>query len=151
MNKQAKAETGEPDKKSLDEMRKEFNEAQRRVDALPTPTPRWICPGCKADNEKGTTNCPCGNFQIQITKRVLRCEDTMNESAIPNWLCPECGKLMNRKNFSGCSGVVLDWCREHGSWFDRNELQQIVAFIRNGGLHKARELEQLQIKEIHVK
>ncbi len=61
--------------------------------------------------------------------------------------CPECGKLMNRKNFSGCSGVVLDWCREHGSWFDRNELQQIVAFIRNGGLHKARELEQLQLKE----
>jgi len=23
--------------------------------------------------------------------------------------CPECGKLMNRKNFAGCSGVVLDW------------------------------------------
>jgi Zn-finger nucleic acid-binding protein len=61
--------------------------------------------------------------------------------------CPECGKLMNHKNFSGCSGVVLDWCRGHGSWFDRSELQQIVMFIRNGGLHKAREREQLQLKE----
>jgi Zn-finger nucleic acid-binding protein len=61
--------------------------------------------------------------------------------------CPQCGKLMNRKNFSGCSGVVLDWCREHGSWFDRNELQQIVAFIRGGGLRKARELEQLELKD----
>jgi Zn-finger nucleic acid-binding protein len=61
--------------------------------------------------------------------------------------CPECGKLMNHKNFSGCSGVVLDWCRDHGSWFDRSELQKIVAFIRDGGLRKAREREQLQLKE----
>ena len=45
------------------------------------------------------------------------------------------------------SGVVLDWYRDHGSWFDRNELQQVVAFIRSGGLHKARELEQLELKE----
>jgi Zn-finger nucleic acid-binding protein len=54
---------------------------------------------------------------------------------------------MNQKNFSGCSGVVLDWCRDHGSWFDRSELQQIVAFIRNGGLQKARKREQLELKE----
>jgi Zn-finger nucleic acid-binding protein len=61
--------------------------------------------------------------------------------------CPECGKLMNPKNFSGCSGVVLDWCRDHGSWFDKGELQQIVTFIRNGGLRKAREREQSKLKE----
>jgi Zn-finger nucleic acid-binding protein len=61
--------------------------------------------------------------------------------------CPECGKLMNHKNFSHCSGVVLDWCREHGNWFDRNELQRIVAFIRNGGLRKARERELSRLKE----
>jgi Zn-finger nucleic acid-binding protein len=60
--------------------------------------------------------------------------------------CPECGKLMNRKNFSG-SGIVLDWCRDHGSWFDRGELQRIVQFIRDGGLKKAREREQLKLKE----
>jgi Zn-finger nucleic acid-binding protein len=61
--------------------------------------------------------------------------------------CSECGKLMNPKNFSGCSGIVMDWCRNHGCWFDRNELQQIVLFIRNGGLRKAREHEQFQLKE----
>jgi len=60
--------------------------------------------------------------------------------------CPECGKLMNHKNFSG-SGVVLDWCRQHGSWFDRNELQNIVRFIREGGLRKARERQELKLKE----
>jgi Zn-finger nucleic acid-binding protein len=61
--------------------------------------------------------------------------------------CPQCGKLMNQKNFSGCSGVVLDWCRDHGSWFDRLELQQIVAFIQSGGLRKAREQEESRLKE----
>jgi len=61
--------------------------------------------------------------------------------------CPECGKLMNQKNFSGYSGVVLDWCRDHGSWFDRHELHRIVTFIRNGGLRKAREKEQAKLQE----
>jgi Zn-finger nucleic acid-binding protein len=41
----------------------------------------------------------------------------------------------------GCSGIVLDWCREHGTWLDRGELQKIITFIKNGGLRKARERE----------
>jgi len=53
---------------------------------------------------------------------------------------------MNHKNFSG-SGIVLDWCRDHGSWFDRQELQQIVRFIHEGGLRKARQREQLRLKD----
>jgi Zn-finger nucleic acid-binding protein len=61
--------------------------------------------------------------------------------------CPQCGKLMNHKNFSGCSGIVLDWCRDHGSWFDKRELQQVVTFIRNGGLKKAREREKANLQD----
>jgi Zn-finger nucleic acid-binding protein len=61
--------------------------------------------------------------------------------------CPQCGKLMNHKNFSHCSGVVLDWCRGHGSWFDREELRRIVTFIRNGGLRLAREKERAELQE----
>ena len=61
--------------------------------------------------------------------------------------CPECGKLMNRSNFASCSGVVIDWCKAHGSWFDHNELKQIVAFVRGGGLHKARAREQDRLEE----
>lgn len=60
--------------------------------------------------------------------------------------CPECKKLMNPKNFSG-SGIVLDWCRDHGSWLDRNELQKIVKFIKEGGLKKAREREEQHLKD----
>jgi len=61
--------------------------------------------------------------------------------------CPVCGKLMNRENFAGCSGVILDWCRDHGSWFDRLELQQIVGFIKNGGLRRSRDRELARLKE----
>jgi Zn-finger nucleic acid-binding protein len=66
--------------------------------------------------------------------------------------CPECEKLMNTKNFSGCSGIVLDSCREHGSWFDRGELQKIITFIKNGGLRKAREreIEDLQQRRLDL-
>ena len=60
--------------------------------------------------------------------------------------CPECGDLMNRKNFAGCSGVVVDICTRHGIWFDRQELQRIADFIKDGGLHKARANELANLK-----
>jgi Zn-finger nucleic acid-binding protein len=61
--------------------------------------------------------------------------------------CPVCKKLMNRRQFAGCSGVIVDWCNEHGVWFDRNELKQIVQFILAGGLNKARTREKLAMEE----
>lgn len=61
--------------------------------------------------------------------------------------CPECGELMHRKNFAVCSGVIIDWCKSHGTWFDYQELQQIISFIRSGGLSKARKIEMDKLKE----
>jgi Zn-finger nucleic acid-binding protein len=48
--------------------------------------------------------------------------------------CPGCGLLMNRKNFGGTSGVILDVCSLHGSFFDRGELPRVLEFARRGGL-----------------
>ncbi len=73
--------------------------------------------------------------------------------------CPSCKKLMNRMNFAGCSGIIVDWCKEHGTWLDHSELPQIIAFIREGGLRRAREREKeglraesrrLRMKEIKL-
>lgn len=61
--------------------------------------------------------------------------------------CPVCGELMLRKNFAGCSGVIIDWCKPHGYWFDRTELQKVVAFVRTGGLQKSREIERGLLRE----
>ena len=36
-------------------------------------------------------------------------------------------------NFAKRSGVVIDVCREHGVWFEADELCQVVRFIGAGG------------------
>jgi Zn-finger nucleic acid-binding protein len=54
---------------------------------------------------------------------------------------------MNRRQFAGCSGVIVDWCKPHGTWFDRDELRQIVQFILDGGLNKSREREKFKLEE----
>lgn len=61
--------------------------------------------------------------------------------------CPECLQLMNRINFAHCSGVVVDICKGHGTWFDRDELSRIVEFIHGGGLEASRAREKAEIQE----
>jgi Zn-finger nucleic acid-binding protein len=53
--------------------------------------------------------------------------------------CPTCGHRMQRKNFGRRSGVIVDWCGAHGTWLDKDELEQIGAFIAGGGLRAAGE------------
>jgi Zn-finger nucleic acid-binding protein len=60
--------------------------------------------------------------------------------------CPHCSQLMNRINFARCSGVIVDVCRGHGTWFDRDELSNIVQFIRGGGLEVSRQKEKREIE-----
>jgi Zn-finger nucleic acid-binding protein len=60
--------------------------------------------------------------------------------------CPQCGQLMNRINFARCSGVIVDVCKGHGTWFDRDELSSIVQFIRAGGLDVSRQKEKHEIE-----
>jgi Zn-finger nucleic acid-binding protein/ribosomal protein L40E len=48
--------------------------------------------------------------------------------------CPECGGVMQRKNFGRRSGVIVDWCGSHGTWLDAHEMEDIAAFVLEGGL-----------------
>lgn len=61
--------------------------------------------------------------------------------------CPICRKLMNRVNFARCSNVVVDVCRDHGTWFDKHELRRVVEFIRLGGLEVARDRQMAELEE----
>ena len=61
--------------------------------------------------------------------------------------CPECSQLMNRLNFARCSGVIVDVCKQHGTWFDRDELSRIVEFVHGGGLNASRAKEKIEIAE----
>jgi len=57
--------------------------------------------------------------------------------------CPQCHKLMNRTNYGHISGVVLDVCKDHGLWFDKDKLREVLEFIEGGGLEKSH-LRQIQ-------
>jgi hypothetical protein len=46
---------------------------------------------------------------------------------------------MQRRNFGGSSGVVVDVCRAHGVWLDHLELEHVLAWARGGGLERERE------------
>jgi Zn-finger nucleic acid-binding protein len=48
--------------------------------------------------------------------------------------CPECADVMLRKNYASRSGIIIDWCGQHGTWLDADELEEIATFIFEGGL-----------------
>jgi hypothetical protein len=47
--------------------------------------------------------------------------------------CVVCGGLMNRVNYGHSSGVIVDVCKDHGIWFDADELARVLAWLRAGG------------------
>ncbi len=49
--------------------------------------------------------------------------------------CPMCGSMMNRRNFGGGSGIIVDVCARHGTWFDPGELPRVLSFVESGGLN----------------
>lgn len=61
--------------------------------------------------------------------------------------CLVCAKVMNRQNYARISGIVVDVCREHGFWFEPDELRRVLVFIEGGGLARARDREILRSQE----
>ena len=56
---------------------------------------------------------------------------TKNQAAyVP---CPTCHNMMNPRNYAGRSGVIIDFCKLHGVWFDAGELNRILDFHAKGG------------------
>lgn len=63
------------------------------------------------------------------------------DTAASYFHCPACAELMNRRNFAGSSGVVVDICVQHGVWFDNGELAQILLFCGSGQLAKSQRFD----------
>ena len=61
--------------------------------------------------------------------------------------CPVCHKLMNRSNYGGGSGVIVDVCGPHGVFFDRGELTRIVDFLEMGGWDQVRKRKRQRTEE----
>jgi len=132
---------------------------------------RQLCPRCGVNLDAvviGNTNlleCPrCEGIWADTASLQQICTDREKQAAVlgvaaplpatesgiekVRYLpCPACKKLMNRVNFANCSSVIVDVCRQHGTWFDRDELRRIVEFIRAGGLESARAREIAELEE----
>lgn len=48
--------------------------------------------------------------------------------------CPFCHERMNRGIFGKRSGIIVDVCPQHGTWFDAGEVERAVAFARTHDL-----------------
>src|SRR2546423_3863282 len=141
-----------------------------RVEASPAATLR--CPRCRIEMgsaKLGTTTLDecsqCGGLWVDVASfeevcarreqqaAVLGAAQPAPSNAASNHAvrvryvpCPVCQQLMNRVNFAHCSGVIVDVCKGHGTWFDRDQLSKIVQFIRSGGLEMARQKEKMEIE-----
>lgn len=60
--------------------------------------------------------------------------------------CPDCNEFMSRQNFSRRSGVVVDFCKQHGRWFDAEELSRILTWVNAGGIAKNSKAELAEAK-----
>jgi Zn-finger nucleic acid-binding protein len=106
----------------------------------------------------------CGGFWASVETFENLCADKEQQSAVINYAaakprdpgaatpisyipCPECSQLMNRSNFARSSGVIIDLCKQHGVWFDADELPKIIDFIDQGGLAHSREKEKIALQE----
>jgi Zn-finger nucleic acid-binding protein len=81
---------------------------------------------------------------VPTGRRVSR--PTFDDKLTAYVRCPVCRHMMNRTNFATISGVLVDTCRDHGIWFDSEELEKIMEFIAHGGLQraKAKDMERLK-------
>lgn len=61
--------------------------------------------------------------------------------------CPMCRVVMNRKLFASGSGIIVDVCRTHGTFFDHGELPRIIEYVMQGGLERAEKEELERLRE----
>ena len=105
------------------------------------------CGGMWADVEMFQNVCADRENQSAVLgfigKRDLAAEPLSKISYVP---CPKCKQLMNRSNFARASGVIIDTCKQHGVWFDVEELPKIIEFIQKGGMDIARQRERMEIE-----
>lgn len=89
---------------------------------------------------KASQDATAVDWHMQLPRRVALHNSSTQGGAFYR-KCPSCGKMMNRHNYARCCGVVVDSCKQHGVWFDANELEQILDWVRSGGMAKVKQQE----------
>jgi len=90
---------------------------------------------------------------VQVNKIAVADPTKATERVVPGAAayipCPTCAKMMNPTNYARRSGIIIDVCREHGTWFDADELNKILEFNAKGGVEEARKRD-LELAKMDV-
>ena len=107
------------------------------------------CDGVWVDADVFERLCADRETQAAVLPRLSRPPQAKSTGQVRYRPCVRCEKMMNRINFGGLSGAVVDVCKGHGTFLDPGELHQIVTFVQDGGLERARarRIEELRDEE----
>jgi Zn-finger nucleic acid-binding protein len=112
------------------------------------------CPGCHgvwldgaalervlAERRGTTAEAVLGRLTAAPTAAMPAAGTPAGPAASTYVKCPDCGDVMSRMNFARRSGVIVDVCTSHGTWFDADELPRVIDFARRGGIEETRRKE----------
>ena len=134
--------------------------APREAPPRPADEGPWECPRCQRELERadfgevvvfGCTT--CGGLALERAGQARALVDetlwpalsahalalqrdatrAVDGRALGYLHCPRCSGPLARKNFERVSGVIVDECHRHGTWFDGGELEAALAFLARGG------------------
>ncbi|NVB81339.1 MAG: hypothetical protein HOV81_23285 [Kofleriaceae bacterium] len=88
-----------------------------------------------ADRQQARAEALLGALPNQVASQIVKPGQKMYVK------CPVCTTMMNRKLFAMGAGVIVDVCRDHGTFFDTGELPRVIEFVMQGGLEKAEKKE----------
>ena len=108
-----------------------------------------VCPSCRGVwvdvlEEKVVLQVKSDVFSIDELRRLRSLYEPLGKAdPVKYFPCPICTEMMNRKVWGAHSGVVVDKCFKHGTWYDAGELEKIREYIAVGGI----EYEKLRLTE----
>lgn len=110
------------------------------VDACPK------CQGVWVDDveEKQVLQMKPDVFSVDELRRLRKIYQPFSRTEKVRYVpCPLCKQRMHRKIWGSHSGVMVDKCARHGTWFDIGELEKVREFVALGGV----EFEKLRLTE----
>lgn len=96
-----------------------------------------VCQGVWVDHaeEKQALKIKPEVFTMDELARLRKCFVPLGRREPVRYVpCPACQQLMNRKIWGSYSGVVVDICADHGTWYDAQELSKVKEYIEIGGV-----------------
>ncbi|MCC6524414.1 MAG: zf-TFIIB domain-containing protein [Polyangiaceae bacterium] len=127
----------------------------RAAAPAPAPSTPLLCPRCRLELARGARGATCGRCRGTFVdhaelRAALVAADAARSSApfqlrkrcdpdVRSFPCPACRQAMEREALGTRSGIFVDACAAHGSWFDAGELDDAIEYVRSVGLAAARE------------